>query len=169
MLTHLTVKKIPLHSSKHPGLFALVDDEDYKWLSLREWGVFVAVAGSPYAAFWDNKGVDVLMHRDILGLSKGDGLKGDHKDGNTLNNQRANLRRATHAQNMRNRKLQNNNTTGFKGVYFRPKQLNFIARLKHDGKDKYLGSFGDEVTAAQAYDVAARANYGEFARLNFPD
>lgn len=33
----------------------------------------------------------------------------------------------------------------------------------------YLGAFETETAAAQAYDVAALARYGQFARLNFPE
>ena len=32
-----------------------------------------------------------------------------------------------------------------------------------------LGSFHDEIAAAQAYDEAARDLFGEHARLNFPN
>jgi hypothetical protein len=41
----------------------------------------------------------VLMHRAILGEVSG--MSVDHCDGDGLNNRRANLRLATHAQNMR--------------------------------------------------------------------
>lgn len=42
----------------------------------------------------------------------------DHKDHNLLNNKRDNLRPATNSQNMMNRQLHRNNTSGHPGVYW---------------------------------------------------
>lgn len=40
----------------------------------------------------------------------------DHMDGNRSNNQIANLRAATHQENMRNKPKQKNNTSGYKNI-----------------------------------------------------
>ena len=44
-----------------------------------------------------------------------------------------------------------------------------MATIKKDRVQRRLGSFRDEIAAAQAYDEAARELFGEHARLNFPD
>jgi hypothetical protein len=44
-----------------------------------------------------------MLHRVLLGLSKGDGKVGDHRDRNTLNNQRYSLRVVTRAESAANR------------------------------------------------------------------
>jgi hypothetical protein len=105
------------------------------------------------------------LHRFILGLTNPN-IKGDHKDGNGLNNTRRNLRIATHAQNMRSSKLRKNNTTGFKGVYWHVKGKKWQVRITVDNKFMYLGLFANKQKAADTYDSAARKYHGKFAITN---
>ena len=44
-----------------------------------------------------------------------------------------------------------------------------VATIKKDRIARTLGSFHDEIAAAQAYDEAGRELFGEHARVNFPD
>jgi hypothetical protein len=60
-------------------------------------------------------------------------------------------------------------TSRFKGVFWESWTKKWRAVIKADGKNRWLGRFRDETAAAQAYDEAARAFFGEHARLNFPD
>lgn len=86
----------------------------------------------------------------------------DHEDGNTANNRWSNLRRATHSQNMANRKLNRNNTSGFKGVSRRGDS--FRAYVNKNGKRVGLGTFPTAELAHAAYTEKARELHGEFAR-----
>lgn len=88
----------------------------------------------------------------------------DHYDCDPLNNRWANLREATSLQNGFNRRLQRNNTTGFKGVK-KTKEGRFQARITADRKTIHLGTFGTVAEAAQAYQTAAVTVHAEFARL----
>jgi hypothetical protein len=58
----------------------------------------------------------------------------------------------------------------YRGVYHRPdkKTKQWAARIKIDGKEKYLGYFLTSKEAACVYDEAAKLEFGEFASLNFP-
>ena len=102
------MREIPLTQGKT----ALVDDEDYEGLSQFRW--FAHKNGKTfYAARSMNPGI-VKMHRFILGVVDPK-IEVDHEDCNGLNNQRSNLRRATHGENQHNRGLYRNNPSGYKG------------------------------------------------------
>ncbi len=148
------------------GQVALVDADDLQWLTRWNWcawkepnsGVFYAKRADRE----NGRNSCFLMHREILGLTEFKD-KGDHIDHNTLNNQRTNLRKSTHAENLRNRGKNSNNTTGFKGVIFDKDRGCFAAQVKVDGKNYFLGYF---VTAEEAYKVYTEKLpdfHGEFA------
>ena len=88
----------------------------------------------------------------------------DHINGNRDDNRIENLREASARENMHNRKLQADNTTGFKGVI--RDGYRFRARIKVNGKQTSLGSFKTAEEAHTAYCAAADKHYGEFARAS---
>lgn len=149
------------------GYVATVDDVDYGLVSSLRWHVDGRIPWLyAVSSQWRGRVVNIPMHRFILGLVDKKILV-DHKDGNGLNNCRDNLRICTHAQNMANRRIQKNNSTGFRGVHVN--KTAYVAAIKYDGKDHYLGRFKDPNMAAKIYDEAARIHHGRFARLNFQE
>ena len=110
----------------------------------------------------------VYLHREIMTAPKGRIV--DHKNGDSLDNRRANLRLATHAQNSSNkRKTRSKTTSRFIGVSFEKLQHRWAVKIKHKGKSYWIGGFKSELEAAKARDSAAKKYHGEFARLNFAD
>jgi hypothetical protein len=102
----------------------------------------------------------ISMHRLVMGFPENDI---DHQDSNGLNNQKDNLRPATHQKNCFNRRKRTGQyTSPYKGVCFRAKTERWLTQLN----GKHVGSFATELEAAQAYNVAALAAHGEFALLN---
>jgi hypothetical protein len=87
----------------------------------------------------------------------------DHKDNCGANNRWDNIRRATHSQNMANRKLNANSSTGFKGVYEKPNGR-FRAHVQKKGKRLWLGTFGTAEEAAIAAAEKSIELHGAFAR-----
>jgi len=151
------MKKIPLTQGK----FALVDDEDFEYLSQWKW-----CANKSHNTFYvitniykNGKWTIDMMHRLLL-----DGKQIDHKDGNGLNNQKKNLRACTHQQNQANRRP-TKGTSKYKGVCCRNKKWQSYIRI--DGKRIHLGYFDSEIDAAMSYDRAALQYFGDFARTNF--
>jgi len=59
--------------------------------------------------------------------------------------------------------------SGFKGVTWRKNRRKWLAMIKVDGRQTYVGMFPTAEDAAYAYDDAARKYHGEFARTNFKD
>lgn len=163
------MKLIPLTK----GQFAMVDDGNFEWLNSYKWHYTkeLGTNGSGYAkrlfAFNGKKG-PVGMHRFIMGTFPG-GINSlvDHIDGNGLNNQVANLRYCTKHQNLCNKSFEpNRNTSGFKGAVFDKVRKVWIAQIKFNGKNHYLGTFANPLECAKAYNAAALKLHGEFARLN---
>ncbi len=103
------------------------------------------------------------LHRFLLGLTDPKIIV-DHEDRNGLNNQRGNLRVATKSQNEANSCKQHGTTSRFKGVSWNKRGGKWEAQIAH----RHLGCFADEMSAALAYDTAARKHFGEFCNCNFP-
>jgi len=90
----------------------------------------------------------------------------DHKDRDTLNNQKDNLRYSTQSQNQQNRGKPSNNSSGFKGVYWNKKKKRWVAEIRINQKKIYLGQFKDKIKAAKKYNMGAIEYFGKFAYLN---
>ena len=114
--------------------------------------------------FPDGKKTNISMHRMILP----DTIQVDHRDGDGLNNRRANLRPCTATQNKQNTTGRSHNKSGYIGVYWSAGHKRWRAQVIAFGILRYTGTFRDVVQAAKARDAAAKLYHGEFARLNFP-
>lgn len=154
------------------GQVAIVDDIDgdlasFNWYAGRRGKLLKFVARRTISTIKGKK-ITGLMHRDILSRMLDRPLlpseQVDHKDLNTLNNRRENLRLATGGQNQRNKGRLRSNTSGFKGVYFCKRDNKWRATIHKDSKRFCLGSFNTPEEAHDAYCKAAKELHGEFAR-----
>jgi hypothetical protein len=158
------MKTIPIGN----GLAAIVDDDDFEWLSRFKWcsgrhsdGKFIArrtlyLGKQPNGKFGY---ATILMHREILGVSDSK-VEVDHINGVTLDNRRANLRPCTKEQNQWNRGKNRNNSTGHKGVF--RNHGGFSARITANGKERCLGTFSTVEKAAKKYADASAELHGDF-------
>ncbi len=162
------VREIPLTQ----GLVALVDAADYEFLAKYKWCASRRASRMRYGLVYATTNVPrpmrghIKMHHLIMAAP--DGCVTDHRNGNGLDNRRSNLRIATLSQNNMNARLRSNNTSGFKGVFFRPRGK-WQAMIWKNYVSYSLGYHETPEQAAIAYDAKARELFGEFALLNFPE
>jgi hypothetical protein len=148
------MKKISLTQEK----YALVDDEDFKWLSQWKWytkkdkKTFYAIRGM----FVNGKRYTIYMHHEIMGKQP-KGFEADHGNGNGLDNQRHNLRYVTHRQNCQNKKNGRKKSSQYPGVCWEKRRQKWKTEIQINGKRKWLGYFTDEHKAFEAYKQAVNA------------
>ena len=161
------MKKIPLGH----GEYATVDDQDYNILSKYKWHCddLKRKGYAKRGTYKKGKVIGTKMHRQILGLSEGDGKIVDHINRNKLDNRRCNLRICSTSENLMNTSARPNGTSKYKGVHWQKRDKVCIATITCQKKQRRVGGFPNELDAAIAYDKAAKELHGEFAYLNFPD
>jgi hypothetical protein len=148
------------------GQFAIVDAADFEWLNQWKWFAQKTSNGRGYyAKRWDSgKHRKYLrMHNVILGIKRG----GDHRNGNTLDNRRSNLRKATKQQNSRNHALRKDCSSGFTGVgkiVRKSGMVRWRAYIRVSKKMRLLGCFPSIEEARAARSIAAKKYYGEYSR-----
>lgn len=158
------MKRINLTQNK----VAIVDDQDYDWLSRRKWYAHKGTHG--YYAVRNSKKCEgkkhlIRMHRAIMGLQYGDKQEIDHINHNGLDNRRCNLRVCTHRQNGYNQ-TSKTGSSKYKGVSWYKPYKKWESYIDTNGKRQKLGYFDNEIDAAKAYNDKAKELFGEFACLN---
>jgi hypothetical protein len=156
------------------GYFAKIDDEDFVEVSKYKWHVlFKRKGGKPYAntsihisgSGKNRKKKNINLHKLIMKTTN----HVDHKNGDTLDNQKINLRECNNSQNHMNiPKIKKKTASKYKGVSFRKehKYSKWRATIRVNGKSMELGCFVTEIEAAKAYNEAATKYHGEFANIN---
>ena len=146
--------------------WALVDEEDYERLSRRAWHLSAQNYAASTSIKSDGKKTVFLMHRIVLNPLPG--FVTDHRNCNTLDNRRSNLRACTQKENLTNRGKgrKPEYSSRFRGVYYRKDRDRWSAYIGRAGAREWLGCYATEEEAALAYNAVAPSRYGEFAQLN---
>ena len=108
------------------------------------------------------------VHRVVYTMHHGEipeGMSIDHINNIRDDNRIENLRMCTHQQNHYNRGKQSNNKSGYKGVSWHKQKGKWVAQIKIDGRNKFLGFFEDPKEAYDKYCEVAIGRYGEFAQF----
>jgi hypothetical protein len=139
---------------------ALVDDDMYDFLMQWRW------QSHPEGyVIRTEKRKTIAMHRVLM--NPPNGMQVDHINHIKSDNQRANLRICTKAENMFNHP-QAVGISGYRGVCQSKSAGKWDAYIKVNRKRIYLGTYIDPIEAAVARDRAAMIHHGAFAILNFP-
>lgn len=111
------------------------------------------------------KGVDYRAHRLIWLMMTGQWPPEeiDHIDMDPSNNRWANLRLASSSQNMSHRGPQNNNKSGYPGVFFHTKTGRWWAYIKQNGQRQHLGVFATFEEALTVRMAREKKLFGAFA------
>lgn len=144
------------------GQFAIVDDEDFGWLSQWKWRAHWDKNAKTYYACRnhtvDGKYIHLSMARLIMDTPNG--LLTDHINHNTLDNRKENLRNVTISQNSINRKPSNRNKIGFRGVSRNGDK--YRARITLNKTCIDLGNYNNPEEASVAYENASQKLHGKF-------
>jgi len=146
------------------GQFAIVDAEDYERIS--QWTWFARYNRST-KRFYANRNAPVINGKrrsiqmanvilDVTGIV-------DHRNHNSLDNRKQNLRSCTLSQNCMNKRTYSNNKSGHAGVYWEKRRNKWKPFIRKDGKLLTLGSFVDVAEAIRARRQAEQELFGEFA------
>lgn len=153
-----------IHLNK--GLNAIVDVEDYDWLSKYNWGFYKTNNNSFYAVRYtniNNKLIKIHMHREILEKYGFDLIdsKVTHINNNQLDNRLKNLKVTINSKK----------DTGFKGIFYEKSKNKWRTQIRYieNGitKTKKSGGFNNAIDAAKKYNELALKYHGELASLNF--
>jgi hypothetical protein len=147
------VQRIPLVNST---LCAVVDDRDYAYLARWTWRLHSR--GYAERSEWKHGRTScVLMHRVVLQTPEG--LETDHINGDQLDNRRVNLRMATHAENMQNRRNRKPCVSGLQYVTWDKARQLWVGRFWANGRQFWMGRFEDRHEALEAV-LVKRAELG---------
>lgn len=146
----------------------IIDARDWALIKGYKWYVRSDGGDRLYVTAWANN-KKAYLHRVIMGARGGEQV--DHKFGTTCDNRLYNLRIATPSQNAQNRRKKRHYkgkpcSSEYKGVDYFKSLGKWRARIRVNGRTKFLGYFNHPVEAAMAYDEAAR-EYHEFPCINF--
>jgi len=139
------------------GQIAIVDDCD-SHLASYKWNADYDRATKNYyvkrkATLLSGKRTNVRLHHAVIGFPL-NGMLIDHKNGNTLDNRRDNLRIVTPLINAQNHRLRREGKTSSKyvGVWWDKNREKWHVTLKREGITIHVGRFDSEESAKDAYE-----------------
>jgi hypothetical protein len=141
------------------GMTALIDIEDIPLVEGRSWNAKYSPITKSYYASTSSRAI--RMHRLILGVFDRRQFV-DHKDHNTLDNRKKNIRLVSYSESAINRSIQCNNKSGYKHVSFHKGHRKWYVQIKKDGKLLFQKLFKDFGEACRVADEKTREIQGEF-------
>lgn len=158
---------LPLHGKHGEGKAMFIDAADAARVDEHKWTV--SPRGYVVRCKWDPEARTsrtTYLHREILGLPRGDERQADHINRDKLDNRRCNLREATHKTNAQN-VAGHGSGSKYRNVYrVDNARKPWLANAGLGGKTHYIGLFATEDEAGEAASKwrAEHMPYSEDAR-----
>jgi hypothetical protein len=112
--------------------FALIDAEDEERVGRFRW--YRESTGYVSRNLPRNRGARrgrVYLHREVMGLTRGDGLEADHENHRPTDCRKSNLRILPHSGNLQNRRGANRGSTSrYRGVFWDAGRGRWVAQVK---------------------------------------
>ncbi len=154
------------------GKYAIVDDEDYPYISKFTWGLRSGDDGYLYALtsiplIRSKKYARIAMQNFIVRHKNTERIY--FKNRNGLDCRKENLEVLNFKIHQYSHIKMKNKTSQYKGVNVHKGNYlskRWVAHISKDNKTYYLGQFNSEKKAAEAYNQKARLLYGKLAYQN---
>lgn len=152
-------------SEKHGTFKIKIDLEDMDKCKKIHWSINRIKVSKKSYEFYAVNGDIGLLHRYLMNADSEDQAV-DHKDGNTLDCRKYNLRKCTRQENSMNRKIKYTNKSGVTGVlWYHYNNINkWMAYIMIDYKHKSLGYYEKFEDAVRARKEAEIKYFGEYVR-----
>jgi hypothetical protein len=152
------------------GFWTIVDEADYEWIMQWKWSAATHKKRNAVYAVRNSEqknGVQhhIWLHREIMGIPRGDKREVDHENCNGIDNRRNNLRVVTHMENRWNIGKFRNNVSGYKCVWWEEKKQKWVAKIGVDGKYITLGCRDDPEDAYRLVCAAVGKYHKQFGRI----
>lgn len=144
--------------ANNADIYFLFDKEDYEKIRPYSWLLCHRyIVAAPYK----NEIKTIFLHKFVVDIQQG---IIDHKNGNTFDCRKINLRPATKSQNAINCKIHKDNSSGATGVSWKKDKKRWKAYITVNGKQIHLGYFREIEEAIKARKEAEKEYFGEFAK-----
>jgi hypothetical protein len=168
------VYRVPLSGEVANGREALIDADAVPLVQIHRWRFAEADTGRHGEVQTMVPSDNIRLHYVVMGMTSDEQYQIAHRNDDPLDCRRENLvvrtRSDTNAHKRKSATFCGRPCTSrFKGVCWDRRRERWIAYIKKEHVKRSLGSFSDEIAAAQTYDEAARDLFGEHARPNFPN
>ena len=111
----------------------------------------------------------IRFHREVMGIDDPK-IQIDHKNGDTFDNRKSNLRVCNNQKNSFNKNKNSNNTSGYKGVYFDKDRNKWRASIQFNGKSyKSPKRYNTPEEAYEWYKLKSDELFKEFSVFNSRD
>lgn len=166
------IARIELHRRDEESLWTIIDLEDlervinhpYTWFAIYDDDIKNYYAKSSVYNPNTKLSKPLPLHQYIMNAN---GNIVDHKNSNTLDNRKSNLRVVPDCNNSMNRKSRNkNNTSGYRNVSWNKNDKKWVVQMQIDKKNTLLGKFDDVHEAGKFAEEMRKKYYGEFAGKN---